>query len=225
MADMTAPDPFAPATLGPVTLRNRIIKSATFEGPLRDNVVSDRLIRFHTRTAAGGVGMTTVAYCTVSPEGSTDGRTLLLRPEAADGLRRIADAVHAEGAAISAQVGHGADRALNGLAGLVEDAAEPCAEEEPEQGGPPLVGAAQHGERGGQQLASSAEGLVDTCAVARLGQGGDVGEAQCRQRAGHGRDQRLSLPARVAAQAVKDNGFGTVEMERGLDMHEQLNIA
>lgn len=101
------PDPFAPARLGPVTLRNRIIKAATFEGPLRDNVVSNRLVRFHQQTAAGGVGMTTVAYCTVSPEGSTDGRTLLLRREAVDGMRRLADAVHREGAAVSAQIGHG----------------------------------------------------------------------------------------------------------------------
>src|SRR5581483_3551435 len=32
--------------------------------------------------------------------------TLLLRPEAVPGLARLADAVHGEGAAISAQIGH-----------------------------------------------------------------------------------------------------------------------
>ena len=56
-----APDPFAPATLGPITLRNRIVKAATFEGATREHVVSERLIEFHRRVAAGGVGMTTVA--------------------------------------------------------------------------------------------------------------------------------------------------------------------
>lgn len=99
-------DPFSPATLGPVRLRNRFIKSATFEGPARDNLVGDRLVEFHRRIAAGGVAMSTVAYCAVSPEGSTDGRTLLLRPDAVPGLARLADAVHAEGAAVCAQVGH-----------------------------------------------------------------------------------------------------------------------
>jgi len=99
-------DPFSPMALGPIGLRNRFIKSATFEGPARDNLVGDRLIEFHRRTAAGGAAMTTVAYCAVSPEGSTDGRTLLLRPEAVPGLARLADAVHAEGAAVAAQIGH-----------------------------------------------------------------------------------------------------------------------
>lgn len=50
--------------------------------------------------------MSTVAYCAVSPEGSVDGRTLVLRPEVVPGLQRLADAVHAEGAAVSAQIGH-----------------------------------------------------------------------------------------------------------------------
>jgi len=99
-------DPFGATTLGPVALRNRFIKSATFEGPARDNLVGDRLVEFHRRIAAGGVAMTTVAYCAVSPEGSTDGRTLLLRPEAVPGLARLADAVHAEGAVVAAQIGH-----------------------------------------------------------------------------------------------------------------------
>ncbi len=53
-------DPFSPATLGPLTLRNRVIKAATFEGVMRRGAVSDELIEFHRRVAAGGVGMTTV---------------------------------------------------------------------------------------------------------------------------------------------------------------------
>ncbi|MEV4381810.1 NADH:flavin oxidoreductase [Streptosporangium sp. NPDC049644] len=102
----TAADVFAPAKLGPITLRNRLIKAATFEGMTPEALVSDELIDFHRRVAAGGVGMTTVAYCTVAPEGRTQWRQIWMRPEAVPGLRRLAEAVHAEGAAISAQIGH-----------------------------------------------------------------------------------------------------------------------
>ncbi len=50
--------------------------------------------------------MTTVAYCAVAPGGRTDGWQIWMRPEAVPGLRRLTDAIHAEGAAISAQIGH-----------------------------------------------------------------------------------------------------------------------
>jgi 2,4-dienoyl-CoA reductase-like NADH-dependent reductase (Old Yellow Enzyme family) len=100
------PDVFAPAKLGPLTLRNRIIKAATFEGATPDALVTDNLIEYHRRPAAGGIGMTTVAYCAVAPEGRTDRHQIWMRPEAVPGLRRLTDAVHAEGAAVSAQLGH-----------------------------------------------------------------------------------------------------------------------
>ncbi len=96
----------APAKLGPITLRNRIIKAATFEGVTPDALVSDELIEYHRRPAAGGVGMTTVAYCAVAPEGRTERGQLWMRPEALPGLRRLTDAIHREGAAVSAQLGH-----------------------------------------------------------------------------------------------------------------------
>ncbi|MBD0322974.1 MAG: NADH:flavin oxidoreductase, partial [Aldersonia sp.] len=99
-------DVLAPATLGPLRLRNRVIKAATFEGRTPEALVTDDLIDFHRTMAAGGVGMTTVAYCAVAPEGRTDRHQIWMRPEAVPGLRRLADAVHAEGAAISAQLGH-----------------------------------------------------------------------------------------------------------------------
>ncbi|MFF5257787.1 NADH:flavin oxidoreductase [Actinomadura viridis] len=103
---MTTPEVFERATLGPLTLRNRVIKAATFEGMTRGALVSDELIEFHRRHAAGGVGMTTVAYCAVAPEGRTERHQIWMRPEALPGLRRLTDAVHAEGAAVSAQIGH-----------------------------------------------------------------------------------------------------------------------
>lgn len=99
-------DVFAPARLGPVHLRNRVIKAATFEGRTPDALVTDELIEFHRQPAAGGVGMNTVAYCAVSPEGRTDRHQIWMRPEAVPGLRRLTDAIHAEGAAASAQLGH-----------------------------------------------------------------------------------------------------------------------
>ena len=100
------PEVFSPAELGPVRLRNRVIKAATFEGATPEGLVTDQLIDYHRRPAAGGVGMTTVAYCAVAPEGRTERRQIWMRPEAVPGLRRLTDAVHDEGAAASAQLGH-----------------------------------------------------------------------------------------------------------------------
>jgi len=112
---------FEPARLGPLTLRNRVIKAATFEGRTRRGAVGDELIAFHEEVAAGGVGMTTVAYCAVSPDGRVFRDCLVLDAETVPSLRRLTDAVHAQGALASAQLGHAglvADRYSNGLRSL-----------------------------------------------------------------------------------------------------------
>ncbi len=102
----TSPIIFERAKLGPLELRNRTIKAATFEGRAPRGVVTDELIEFHREVAAGGVGMTTVAYLASSPEGRTDRHQIHLRSDAVAGLRKLTDAVHAEGAAVAAQIGH-----------------------------------------------------------------------------------------------------------------------
>jgi 2,4-dienoyl-CoA reductase-like NADH-dependent reductase (Old Yellow Enzyme family) len=89
-----------------LALRNRIIKTATFEGMSPAGEVSDALIEHHRAVAAGGVAMTTVAYCAVEPDGRTFRDQLYLRPEVVPELRRLTQAVHAEGAAASLQLGH-----------------------------------------------------------------------------------------------------------------------
>lgn len=92
----TAPTPsiFEPARLGPLTLRNRIVKAATFEGVMPRGAVSDDLINFHAEVARGGAAMTTVAYCAVSPGGRVHRDTLVMDERALPGLRRLTDAVH-----------------------------------------------------------------------------------------------------------------------------------
>lgn len=97
---------FTPGKLGPVTLRNRVVKAATFEGMARGALVSDALVEFHRRMAAGGVGMTTLAYVSVSSDGRTYRHQLWMRDEALAGLRRLTGAVHAEGALAAVQLGH-----------------------------------------------------------------------------------------------------------------------
>lgn len=112
------PDPFAPATLGPVTLRNRVIKAATSEGRSPQGLVTDDLIEFHRAFSRGGVGMTTVAYCCVSAEGASAPGQIVMSEAALPGLRRLADTVHRDGAAISAQLGHAGVVAHKKLTGV-----------------------------------------------------------------------------------------------------------
>src|SRR5512139_3498082 len=114
-----SPDAFKAAELGPIRLRNRIVKAATFEGMTRGNLPTERLIEFHRRMAAGGVGLTTVAFCAVSRDGIGTPNEIILSDAAIPALQRVADAVHAEGAAVSAQIGHaGAVAAAAGLKAL-----------------------------------------------------------------------------------------------------------
>ena len=110
---------FEEARLGPLKLRNRVIKAATFEGMTDGNTVRSELIEFHRRMAAGGVGMTTMAYIGVSPDGRGTPNELVPEARHEADLKRLADAVHQEGAALSGQIGHaGAVAASAGLRGL-----------------------------------------------------------------------------------------------------------
>jgi 2,4-dienoyl-CoA reductase-like NADH-dependent reductase (Old Yellow Enzyme family) len=101
-----APDVFAGVDLGPVRLRNRLVKAATFEGRTPHGRVTDDLVEFHTAVARGGASLTTVAYLAVAPEGRTHRDQVVLRPDALVGLRRLTDSVHAHGAAVAGQLGH-----------------------------------------------------------------------------------------------------------------------
>lgn len=110
---MSAPSPaperspvFTPTRLGPLTLRNRVVKCGTNEGLSREGFVTEPLIAWHREMAAGGVAMTTLAYCSVSADGRTFPHQIWMREEALPGLARFAEAMHAEGARVAIQLGH-----------------------------------------------------------------------------------------------------------------------
>lgn len=104
---MHANAPWSPLTLGPLTLRNRFIKSATNEGMAKGGVPSKALVEHHRQMAAGGAAMTTVAYCAIEADGRTFDDQVTLDADSLPHLRVLTDAVHREGAAASAQITHG----------------------------------------------------------------------------------------------------------------------
>ncbi|MCR1783527.1 NADH:flavin oxidoreductase [Nocardioides carbamazepini] len=125
MRRVSIPDVFAPAELGPVRLRNRTVKAATFEGRTPEGLVTDELIAYHRAPAAGGVGLTTVAYLAVAPEGRTHREQIVVGERSLPGLTRLADEIHATGAAIAGQVGHAGPVANGRSNGIHAIAASP----------------------------------------------------------------------------------------------------
>lgn len=97
---------FEPGRIGPITTRNRFIKAATFEGRAPGGAVTTDLIEFHRAVAAGGVGVSTVAYLAVAPDGRTHADQVVLTPNMVGPLRRVTEAITGEGAVAAAQIGH-----------------------------------------------------------------------------------------------------------------------
>lgn len=103
---MTAVSPFSPIAIGPLTLRNRFIKSATNEGKAKGGLVSKGLAKFHEAVAEGGAALTTVAYCATSADGRTFVDQATMEHESLADWRALTDGVHRHGAAASAQLTH-----------------------------------------------------------------------------------------------------------------------
>ena len=108
---------FTPIKIGPLQLRNRSIRAAAFEGMCANHQVSDALIDYHRSLAAGGIGMTTVAYASVTRNGLSFPHQLWLRSEILPQLQSLTDAIHNEGAAASIQLGHSGNMAKKGITG------------------------------------------------------------------------------------------------------------
>jgi len=97
---------FKRAKLGKLHLKNRIIKAATFEGMTPGGVPGERLLAFHKSIAEGGVGMTTLSYCTTEADGRIMENMMWLHEGIEDELRALIAELKKSGAKVSGQVTH-----------------------------------------------------------------------------------------------------------------------
>jgi len=111
----TLPTALTPASINGMELRNRFIKTATYEGMTPEGRVTDALVQHHAAFARRGVALTTVAYGAVHPKGRTFADQLLVARGV--GLEGIAAAVHAEGGKVSLQLAHCGGFSKNRAAG------------------------------------------------------------------------------------------------------------
>lgn len=103
---MTTGKAFQPAMLGTLKLKNRIMKAATFEGMTPKGVPGQRLLNFHKAIALGGVGLTTISYCTTEADGRIMDSMMWLHEGIEDELRSLISELKKSGVKVSGQVTH-----------------------------------------------------------------------------------------------------------------------
>lgn len=102
------PDIFAPASIGKLEIRNRFVRSATWEGlAAPDGACTPEVINVLAELARGGVGLIISSHTYVSPEGQATGRQLgIYDDNAAKTLEPLAAAVHKEHGRVALQLAH-----------------------------------------------------------------------------------------------------------------------
>lgn len=110
---------FEPTTIRGIPLRNRFVRSATWEG-LADSggLVRDELIEMLSRLAENEVGLIIPGFAYVQAQGrAMPFQTGIDRDETIDGLKRLVESVHEAGGRIFIQIAHGGVASRPGAGG------------------------------------------------------------------------------------------------------------
>lgn len=112
-------DLFSPVTLGDTEIPNRVVlPSMTTRLADEDGYATDAVLAYYRARAAGGVGLITVEMASPERAGRHRFHELgIYHDWFLPGLRRLVDALHAEGSQVSIQLGHAGSRARSAVSG------------------------------------------------------------------------------------------------------------
>ena len=99
---------FSPGKIGKVEIKNRIVRSATYEGIANKGYVSDELINLYTELARGGTGLIiTGALAVDETAAASPTQPFIYSDDYIEGQKRLVKAVHdASDVKIAAQIVH-----------------------------------------------------------------------------------------------------------------------
>ena len=105
---MSVPHLLSPGTIGPLELRNRLVRAGTGEALAdADGGVTPALESLYGALADGGVGLIITGHTYVTAHGKAAPGQMGIDDDAhLAGLRRLTDAVHAKGGTVLAQLSH-----------------------------------------------------------------------------------------------------------------------
>ena len=107
MSNAAFPHLFSPLVIRGVRLRNRIMSTGHETGMADASGISEQMIAYHRARAAGGAGLIVVEVASIHPTATFVRHSIRLYSDSViPGYRRLADAVHAEGGTLFAQLFH-----------------------------------------------------------------------------------------------------------------------
>ncbi len=101
-------NPFSPTTLGQLNLKNRFVRSATWDGMgFTDGSFSPAQVELYRNLSAGGSGLLTTGYIAVNPQGRRNPeQNLLSNLKQQQSLSKIAEVVKRHDTSLQAQLVH-----------------------------------------------------------------------------------------------------------------------
>ncbi|PNU18621.1 hypothetical protein C2E25_16705 [Geothermobacter hydrogeniphilus] len=116
------------AAINRLRLRNRLVRSATWEGMCDPRgIPGEDLIDRYRQLAAGGVGLIITGFAYVAQEGKLLPGALGLQDDAsARAVRQLVEVVHAAGGRICAQLGHAGGQTRRDICGTTPSLHRRC---------------------------------------------------------------------------------------------------
>lgn len=110
---------FSPIKIGNITLKNRIIRSATWEGMCKEGIPTEKLIKLYEDLAENDIALIISGYTYVSKEGmQLPNKMGLDSDNNLDVFKSMTDRVHKKGGLIAVQLVHAGGQALRKSSGL-----------------------------------------------------------------------------------------------------------